>query len=616
MAKGRILAIDDERFFRRFYEDLLGAEGYRVVTALSGSKGLDHVYREEFDLIILDMDLGEENSLEVAELIRQLSPDQEIMAVTRQKDVNLAVQAMKKGVTEYLLKPIDPEAFLLLINKILFRQALKCEHSKLIDENVDYFSILASYRKCLDLLKIHGLDRLADFIADLMMEILQADGAALWLFRDMANHYRLRCARGLANVPPEKNIFQPTEAERCAFSSGEAMFGDGAATLQVPINFGNETLALVQVEAPSGRKNFNRRDLKVATMVAEIAATGLHNVLLFRSLERNILRSPGSEAYNMVFFRDYASKEIHKAQRYGRDLSISKLRIKNYAQLKGAFQDREVEEGIGSLVNAINITLREADIIAKDGPDEFFIFLPETDYWGALLAQRRILRILKSKLMVHSLKKSLPIKVVMRSASCSLDGNSFKQLTETAEERLRELDSSLIFKYGLEELPFWESVDKLMGEIPHDCPGDSAYFQDCHVSITEESVERVFQSFYHELIEANRVRGFIYYGCGNFERVREQLPHLGRIENSATSIFLLGGSQRENWSYQRIVPIYISEPNFTEAPFFLYLSEEFAYALLTRRKGDKWFGFHSSDFYFVESMILKLQEQYRLQEEI
>ena len=112
----------------------------------------------------------------------------------------------------------------------------------------------------------------------------------------------------------------------------------------MPINFSNETIALVRVEAPSGRKNFNRRDLKVATMVAEIAATGLHNALLFRSLERNVLRSPRSDAYNMVFFRDYAAKEIHKAQRYGRDLSISKLRIKNYAQLKGEFKDREVEE--------------------------------------------------------------------------------------------------------------------------------------------------------------------------------------------------------------------------------------------------------------------------------
>ncbi len=616
MAKGRILAIDDEQFFRRFYADLLGAEGYQVVTAVSGSKGLDHVYREEFDLVILDMDLGEENSLEVAQLIRQLNPDQEIMAVTRQKDVNLAVQAMKKGVAEYLLKPIDPEAFLLLINKVLYRQTLRSEHAKLIDENVDYFSILASYRKCLGLLKIHELDRLTDFIADIMMEILQADGAALWLYREMANHYRLRSARGLAKVPPEEDIFQPTGAERRAFTDGEAMFGDEPTTIQVPVNFSNETLALVRVEAPSGRKNFNRRDLKVAAMVAEIAATGLHNALLFRSLERNILRSPRNEAYNMVFFRDYASKEIHKAQRYGRDLSITKLRIKNYAQLKCEFKDREVEDAISNLVSALGITLREADIIAMDGPDEFFLFLPETDYWGSLLTQRRILRILKPKLVVNNLQKSLPIKVVLRSASCSVDGSSFKQLTETAENRLQALDSSLTCKYGLEDLSFWDAVEKIMGKTPETSSDVSGYQEHCNVQLTEDCIEKVLRSFGRELTEASRVRGFIYHGCGNFENVRGQLPHPGLIESSSTSIFLLGGSQRETWSYQRIIPIYISEPNFTESPFFLYLSEEFAYALLTRRKGGQWYGFHTSDFYFVESMILKLQEQYRLQEDI
>lgn len=616
MAKGKILAIDDERFFRRFYEDLLGAEGYYVVSADSGNKGLDHVYREDFDLIILDMDLGGENTLEATQLIRQLNPDQDIMAVTRQKDVNLAVQAMKIGVTEYLFKPIDPEAFLLLINKIMFRQTLKREHAKLIDENVDYFSILASYRKCLDLLKIHELDRLTDFIGDIFMEILRADGAALWLFREIAGHYRLRSVRGLARVQPEEDVFHPTEAERRALTGGEAVFGDEAVTLQVPVNYKNSALALVRIEAPSDRKRFNRRDLKVASMVAEIAATALHNAFVFRSLERNVLRSPCNEAYNMVFFRDYASKEIYKALRYGRDLSISKLRIKNYSQLKGEFQDAEVEDAIGKLVSVMNATLREADIIAMDGPDEFYLFLPETDYWGALLAQRRLLRLLKPKLIVNSLHKSLPIKVSLRSATCSVDGRTFGQLVKTAESRLRELESSLVFKCGLEGLSFWDAAEMLMEKAPELFVCGPEYQQNCSVEISEECIERVLRSFCRELIGTNRVRGFIYYGCGNFENVRGQLPHPGLIENSATSIFLLGGNQRETWSYQRIIPIYISETKFTEAPFFLYLSEEFAYALFTRRKGGRWYGFHSSDFYFVESMILKLQEQYRLQEEI
>ena len=57
MAKGRILAIDDEKFFRHFYQDLLGTEGYQVHTVESGEQGLDAVRRDDFDLIITDMAL-------------------------------------------------------------------------------------------------------------------------------------------------------------------------------------------------------------------------------------------------------------------------------------------------------------------------------------------------------------------------------------------------------------------------------------------------------------------------------------------------------------------------------------------------------------------------------
>ncbi len=55
MAKGRILAIDDENFFRRFYQDLLGGEGYLVRTAASGEEALEVLKGEPFDLIITDM---------------------------------------------------------------------------------------------------------------------------------------------------------------------------------------------------------------------------------------------------------------------------------------------------------------------------------------------------------------------------------------------------------------------------------------------------------------------------------------------------------------------------------------------------------------------------------
>jgi CheY-like chemotaxis protein len=50
MSEGRILAVDDEHFFRVLYEDLLGGEGYDVTTAEDGAKALDLLERESFDV--------------------------------------------------------------------------------------------------------------------------------------------------------------------------------------------------------------------------------------------------------------------------------------------------------------------------------------------------------------------------------------------------------------------------------------------------------------------------------------------------------------------------------------------------------------------------------------
>ena len=180
-VKGRILAIDDERFFRDFYRELLGEQGYSVRTAGSGREALEILRLEEFDLVITDMQMEEMDGVATTEAIKRFDPEQEVIVVTGRQDVTLAVEAMKRGVSEYILKPINSEEFLLVISKILARLAQRIEHRRLLEENIEYFSILGWYRKCLGLLRVHDLDRLGDLILDTLMELVPAEGSALWL---------------------------------------------------------------------------------------------------------------------------------------------------------------------------------------------------------------------------------------------------------------------------------------------------------------------------------------------------------------------------------------------------------------------------------------------------
>ncbi|WP_305045282.1 response regulator [Geoalkalibacter sp.] len=628
MAKGRILAIDDEKFFRELYRDLLAAEGYLVRTAQSGEEALDILRREDFDLVISDLGLTGMDGLETSRAIKRFNPEQEIIVVSALTDVATAVAAMKAGATDYVCKPINPEEFLLLVNKTLFRRALHLEHRKLLDENLEYVSIVSTYQKCREFLHVHELDRLGDLILDTLMELLRAEGAVLWLAGFDGSYFRRRCRRGLARVAPEEETLQPGDEEPGLPREEEPLLLPGGDRLWVPLRHNRETLGLIRVEAPMGRGQFTRRDLKVAGAVAEFAASALHNVLLHRALEQRSLRMPRAEAYNMAFFRDHMDKELSKVRRYGRQLSLIRLRVENYAELHHHFRSRELEGAMTRVIEAINSILRDADIMAMAAGDDFYILLPETDYWGSLITQKRIRKALRGKLTLCDMKKSFPLQARMRSAAFPLDGTSFEQLSATAERRLEGLRGSLYFRDDWERTSFWGVVGQILGK-PEDYRFSGAglelsarlqrYHEDSksrYLRLPVAEMPRIQSAFFREVVESSRVRGVIFRGCGNFEEIRADLPDLEALEKSATSLFLVGGSERVQWDYQRTVPIFIEGDPFHKVPFLLYLNEDSAYALFARRRGNELVGFHTSDFYFVENMIAKLQEQYQLQVQI
>ena len=628
MAKGRILAIDDEQFFRHLYRDLLGAEGYAVRTVASREEGLAALRREEFDLVITGLGTEGTGGLDVTESIRRFNPDQEIMVVTGDQEVSLAVEAMKRGVAEYLLKPLNPDEFLLVVNRLLFLQTLRVEHRKLIAENIEFHAQLAAYQRCLSFLRTHDLDRLGDLILDTLMDLLRAEGAILWLADFGGNRYRVRCRRGLARVAAGEEMVHPDEVEQRLFWSGEpALIGAGEAAW-VPLVCGPEPVALVRVEAPTDRSAFNRRDLRLAALAGEFAASALHNVLRGRDLEHNSLRATRSQAYGMPFFRDHGAMELHKARRYGRDLSIIKLLVTNYAELGCRFLDRELEEGLARIMETVGASLRDADILAMAGPDEFYILLPETDYWGSLVTQKRIRKALRGKLALCDMRKSHPVEFFMRAASFPADGEALEALMTAAGARLERLQKSLYRRGSLAELPFWTVVNRLLGEVGDYGLEDSSLRVSPRLAdfeapphsrfcrMPESRLEELMQAFTREVVESRRVRGSLYRGCSDFGQVRQSLLHLEGVEGSATSLFLLGGGRRVTWEYQRIQPIFIDDERFARFPFLLYLNEDYAYGLFARRHEGELIGFHTADFYFVENMIALLQEQYRLQEGI
>lgn len=109
LGEFHILVVDDEEIARTNLEYVLKKEGYEVATAANGLEALERMGEREFDLILSDLKMEKMDGIQLLESARQVARHTEIVLITGYATVATAVDALKKGATHYLPKPIDLE---------------------------------------------------------------------------------------------------------------------------------------------------------------------------------------------------------------------------------------------------------------------------------------------------------------------------------------------------------------------------------------------------------------------------------------------------------------------------------------------------------------------------
>ena len=106
---GHILIIDDEASLRQTLARILQRAGFEVTTAANGKDGLALVHEHPFDLLYLDIRMPDISGLELLKNIHTKFPELPVILFTAQPDLNSAVEALRRGATDYLLKPLKPQ---------------------------------------------------------------------------------------------------------------------------------------------------------------------------------------------------------------------------------------------------------------------------------------------------------------------------------------------------------------------------------------------------------------------------------------------------------------------------------------------------------------------------
>ena len=100
-----ILVVDDERAVRMMLEAALRAQGYRVQSVGSGGEARELLGREEFDLVLLDLQLGDTDGIEILREIKEAWPATEVILLTAHGSISSAISSLRHGAFDYLLKP-------------------------------------------------------------------------------------------------------------------------------------------------------------------------------------------------------------------------------------------------------------------------------------------------------------------------------------------------------------------------------------------------------------------------------------------------------------------------------------------------------------------------------
>ena len=128
--KAKILVVDDEKTIRESVSLVLNDEGHETSLAASGKEALDLLSNEDYDILITDLKMPGMDGMELVKRTFDLCPQTSVIIITAHASVESAIEALRMGAFDYILKPFDFDDLILKVRRLI-------EHKELALENLE-----------------------------------------------------------------------------------------------------------------------------------------------------------------------------------------------------------------------------------------------------------------------------------------------------------------------------------------------------------------------------------------------------------------------------------------------------------------------------------------------
>jgi response regulator RpfG family c-di-GMP phosphodiesterase len=315
----RVLIVDDEKFIRDILADFLGMEGYIVRTAEDGAAALEELNSAHYDLIISDLKMPRMGGIELLDAIGTAAPNALTVIMTGFGTVETAIDAMKRGAYDYILKPFKVEEVIRVVQRGIDKQRLSAENLRL-REAVSLYAVSEAIAASL------SLDEVLATIGDTALHELKGDLVSTWLDDSEGGYFerqRLIRPAGIDLPPPDSGPATlrspsppvvPGEADVLVgaeygtlaprafidhYASFAALLEQGGkggrffasppalplvSLVSVPMRMKTRLLGWIGVASFTKQKRFNEGHRKLLSIVGSRAAAAIENARLYEDL--------------------------------------------------------------------------------------------------------------------------------------------------------------------------------------------------------------------------------------------------------------------------------------------------------------------------------------------
>jgi response regulator RpfG family c-di-GMP phosphodiesterase len=174
LETARILVVDDEKVIREILADFLTMEGYVVHTVEDGAQAIEELRKRSYNLVISDLKMPNLSGIELIQKISEESIPVLTVIMTGFGTVETAIEAMKRGAYDYILKPFKVEEVIHIVQRGLDRQRLQHENIRLKDA-------LSIYKISEAIATSLSVEKVLDLVLDATIDAVDADVVSLLL---------------------------------------------------------------------------------------------------------------------------------------------------------------------------------------------------------------------------------------------------------------------------------------------------------------------------------------------------------------------------------------------------------------------------------------------------